>query len=115
MWQAESLALTPGVDPVLNVTLIDWGDNLEAKDWSERDKVRVETVLWQDISLAQMDAFEMLYLSGEFADEVWGTNGISAPGNDATVYSGSNRLAIPEHFVVATADRAPFKSYYLLA
>jgi len=94
MWQAESLELTPGADPALSVDLIDWGDNLEAKDWSERDKVRVETVLWKNITATPMDTFEMLWLSGEGMTEMWGTNGTAIPGNSATVYSGCARLTL---------------------
>ncbi|UCC22047.1 MAG: hypothetical protein JSW23_09610 [Planctomycetota bacterium] len=94
MWQAASLTLTPGVDPVLNVDLIDWGDNLEAVDWSDRSKVRVEVVLWQNISAAPMDGFEMFWISGEGQTEMWGTNTVVYDSNAATVYSGCARMTI---------------------
>ena len=44
-WQAENLTLVPGVDEPLFVHWVDWGDNLEAKAWSTRQVIRVETVL----------------------------------------------------------------------
>jgi hypothetical protein len=91
IWQAETLDASAA--PV-SVTWIDWGDNLEAVDWSERSKVRVEVVLWQDITAAPMNGFEMGWVSGLGADEVWGTNTTEYPSVDATVYSGCARLTI---------------------
>ena len=89
-WQAENIIPVAPVD----VTFIDWGDNLEAHPWTVRSLVRVETVLYQDISATPMWAFEMLYLEGEGIDEMWGTNGIEYLSDEATVYSGVARLTI---------------------
>lgn len=89
-WQAES-RMTPqgGVD----VSWIDWGDNLEARPWSETSVVRVEIVLIQDL-LAPMLAYEMLYVSGQGPDEMWGASTATYDSPQATVYSGCARLTI---------------------
>jgi hypothetical protein len=91
IWQAETL---DGTAAPVSVTWIDWGDNLEAVDWSERSKVRVEVVLWEDITAAPMNGFEMGWISGQGTDEVWGCNTVVYPSVDATVYSGCARLTI---------------------
>jgi len=91
IWQAES---ADGSAAPLSVNLIDWGDNLEAVDWNERSKVRTEVVLWQDITAAPMNGFEMGWISGLGADEMWGTNTVVYPSVEATVYSGCARLTI---------------------
>ena len=54
-WQAENLGLTESgladaTTGKLPVTFVDWGDNLEVKDWSTKQKIRVETRLLQDVS-----------------------------------------------------------------
>lgn len=98
-WQAESLTLIPGTDPVLKVSLIDWGDNLEAKDWTDKAIIRTETVLYQDISLAPMTGYEMIWLEGLGTDEVWGTTLATYQSDLATVYSGCARLTIQELLV----------------
>jgi len=91
IWQAES---ADGSAAPVSVTWIDWGDNLEAVDWSERSKVRVEMVLWQNITAAPMNGFDMGWISGEGITEMWGTNTVVYPSVDATVYSGCARLTI---------------------
>lgn len=91
-WQAESFELTPGVDPMLAVHYIDWGDNLEAKDWTTNSVVRVETVLYQDV--AGMEAFTMQQLWGQGVDEMWGTNTAIYDSTQATVYSHCARMTI---------------------
>lgn len=90
LWQAESMI---PAEPV-NVTWIDWGDNLEAHPWTVRSIVRTETVLYQDISAAPMVGFEMGHLWGAGTDEMWGTNTVQYASNLATVYSGVARLTI---------------------
>ena len=58
-WQAETLdAVAAGIKP-FSVDQIDWGDNLEARDWPASSQVRVETVLYQDMSADAMTGFEM--------------------------------------------------------
>ena len=89
-WQAESADWSGS--PV-DVTYIDWGDNLEARNWTTRSKVRVEAVLYQELS-TPLTAYEMSYISGQGMTEVWGTNGVQFDAYEATVYSHNARLVI---------------------
>ena len=82
-WQAGS---TDGSAAPVNVSWIDWGDNLEAHPWTLRSLVRTEVVLFQDL-VTTMQGYEMAYLGGEGIDEVWGTNGVQYASTQATVYS----------------------------
>jgi len=115
-WQAETLnAVTAGIMPLF-VDQIDWGDNLEARDWPAGSQVRVETVLYEDVSASAdaMTGFEMRYLFGEGSTEMWGSNGLvySTADTDAstdpwkssiaTVYSRCARLTIQK--LVGTRD-----------
>jgi len=98
-WQADNLSLVPGIDDPLDVSYIDWGDNLEARSWTERDRVRVEVVLWRDLLLdypeySGMLGYEMSYLYGEGPNEMWGTNTNTYAAELANVYSGYARLTI---------------------
>lgn len=91
IWQADSVdgSLAP-----VNVTTIDWGDNLEAHPWTIRSIVRTEVVLYQDISAAPMTGFEMEWLYGEGTTEMWGTNAVEYESDSATVYSVLARYTI---------------------
>jgi len=89
-WQAENLALTESGLPVtaegkIPVTFVDWGDNLEVKDWSTKQKIRVETRLLQNVgglvdpdpadpqSPNGMTGYSMLKYGDETGpDEMWG-------------------------------------------
>ena len=90
-WQAESKDGT--LEGPVDVSWIDWGDNLEARSWYETSVVRVETVLLKDL-LTPMLGFEMAYLWGEGETEMWGTNTVTFASPQATVYSGVARLTI---------------------
>lgn len=94
-WQAESLdAVTAGSGEVA-VDLIDWGDNLEARSWPFGSQVRVETVLYLNVT-PTMTAYTMQIedetVSG--LGEVWGTDFVKYDSPEATVYSGMARLVI---------------------
>lgn len=89
-WQAESV-VDPG-GPV-DVSWIDWGDNLEARPWNENSVVRVEVVLIEDLT-TPMESFDMLFVSGQGVDEMWGATGVTSPSDQATVYSHCARLVI---------------------
>ncbi len=67
-WQAESMDAGPGH----TVDVIDWGDNIEVKDWKIGNPVRVETGLYDTTLDAPMDRYEMCYISGQGQTEVWG-------------------------------------------
>ena len=90
-WQAENRNLSESGLPLtaenkIPVTYVDWGDNLEVKDWSTKQKIRVETRLLQDVStLADTDVAGpdtagtgmTGYLMGKYGevtgpDEMWG-------------------------------------------
>ena len=106
-WQADN-AEAPGTP----VTHVDWGDNLEAKDWSVGSKVRVETVLFDNTLESPMTGYEMCYVSGAMSqDELWGAKVTSGGGagplaraasydavltedNSAIIYSDGGRLTI---------------------
>jgi len=113
LWQAYSEDWSGS--PV-DVTWIDWGDNLESVDWYTRSKVRIEVVLTKDLDLEStpMLQYGMRHLSGWGIDELWGlaTDGVvwgdeSNPdqaiyyttpefldGYQATIYSACARLTI---------------------
>jgi hypothetical protein len=91
VWQADSV---DGSAAPVNLTTIDWGDNLEAHPWTIRSIVRTEAVLYQDISAAPMTGYVMKWLEGEGTTEMWGTNGVEYLSNDATVYSVLARYTI---------------------
>lgn len=88
----------------VDVDWIDWGDNLESVDWYTRSQVRIEVVLFKDLS-SPMTEYEMRHVSGWGIDEVHGLaterNGevLTNPGNKATVYSPCARLTIQKLLV----------------
>jgi hypothetical protein len=97
-WQADSVLATPN-----SVTTIDWGDNLESKDWKLGTVVRVETGLYDSVLDAAMTRYEMCYISGSGTDEVWGLRVTGSAGNyvpvsfestEAMVYTAGARLTI---------------------
>lgn len=79
-WQADTL-----VAPGNSVANVDWGDNLEAKDWRVGQVVRVETALYADVSTAPMTGYEMCYISGSGQTEVWGAQVQSGGGGMDTM------------------------------
>ncbi len=99
VWQAENAVVTPNA-----VTTIDWGDNLESKDWRAGQVVRVETGLYDEALPAAMTKYEMCYISGSGTTEVWGArvtdNGdgtytpVTTESNVAMVYTAAARLTI---------------------
>lgn len=102
IWQAESLDATTGEttygDSLLPIVTfevdeVDWGDNLEARDWNVNSIVRVETVLWQTLDVP-MTGYEMSFLYGQGPSEMWGTTTSLVESAEATVYSGCARLTI---------------------
>lgn len=94
-WQAQSANAVSEGHGTVNVSAIDWGDNLEAKSWSYGSRVRVETVLYKTLG-TPMTGYTMKVedetVSGPA--EVWGTNGSTYQSTEANVYSGMARLVI---------------------
>lgn len=89
-WQADNYVVSA---PPMGVSLVDWGDNLEARAWTINSVVRCETVLYQTL-VEPMAAFTMLQLYGSGVGEMWGTTGQTYESDLATVYSGCARFTI---------------------
>ena len=90
-WQAENTAATGPVD----VSQIDWGDNLEARQWAAGQQVRVETTLFKDLT-TPMQAYNMLVLSGSGTSEMQGTDGNTFDSSQAIIFSRAARLTIQQ-------------------
>ena len=98
-WQAGSLSAA-GTGPVV-VDSVDWGDDLEAKDWSLTSMVRLEHVL-TEVLASTLTEYTMRHTSGWGIDEVHGLS--VTPGapdqvealesTRATVFSSCARLTI---------------------
>lgn len=101
-WQAENIVL-----PGNAVAELDWGDNIEVKDWNVGPPVRVETALYADRTEDTMTGYLMCHVSGKGTDEVWGaqvaTGGSGGGGGqslitydstEALVYTAGARLTI---------------------
>jgi hypothetical protein len=104
-WQAGNTTA-----PAIPVTIVDWGDKLEARDaGSQQQAIRVETSLYAAADPA-MTRYEMCYVSGQGPDEIWGLRVTEVPGalpddpvtyaavttksGDAMVYTAGARLTI---------------------
>jgi len=87
-WQAENLA----VPEDHAVTTIDWGDNIEVRDWTVGNPVRVETSLFDDTLDATMNQYEMCWISGRGSDEVWGAKVDKPVGSEASTVEGSTAM-----------------------
>ena len=82
-WQADNVELADSglalSDGRLPVTYLDWGDNLEAKDWSTKQMVRVETRLLQKVD--GMTGYVMKKVFGQGQTEMWGVLGKQVPAD----------------------------------
>jgi hypothetical protein len=105
VWQAASRSMVR--TPVV-VDLIDWGDNLESKDWTTTSHVRTEVVLLEARAVGDVDhvrwplrEYAMRHTSGWGRGELHGLEAtdpagvpVYGPGDRATVYSNCARLTI---------------------
>jgi len=89
-WQAENV---DGSGSPVQVSWIDWSDNIESQIWTIRSIVRTEVVLFQDLA-TPLTGYEMAWLWGSGTDEMWGTNGVQYPSSQATVFSWLARYTI---------------------
>ena len=89
-WQAENV---DGTAAPVNVSWVDWGDNLEGKPWPVGQQLRVETTLLEDLTTA-MQGYTMKVLYGSGSTEMQGTNGVAYDSTQAIIYSGAARLTI---------------------
>ena len=120
-WQSENAdaSAIPGL-PItdqgkLPITYVDWGDNLEAKDWRTGMHVRVETKMLQDVSgltdpepadtadATGMTGYTMMKVGGQGQDEQWGVmavpdasvwHAVAAQSDQAIVYTSQACLTI---------------------
>lgn len=86
-WQAYWVANAAATAPV-QISHIDVADNLESRPWRTSSTVRVEMVPFAvttpfKTATNPMQGFEMVYVSGQGTDEVWG-----AKANTTTPISG---------------------------
>lgn len=94
-WQAANWS---PAEPMY-IDLIDWGDNLESKDWSIRSNVRTELVLYENLTIPVLN-YAMRHVSGWGKNEMHGLqtdlgdNPILAEGSIATMYSHNVRFTI---------------------
>ena len=92
-WQAENLVLSGS-----SVSSLDWGDNIEVKDWNVGTPVRVETALYADRTDDPMTGYLMCHVSGKGTDEVWGaqvttgTGGMGGGGQSLITYDSTEAL-----------------------
>ncbi len=89
-WQAQS---ADGSGAPVDVSWIDWGDNMESQVWTIRSLLRTEVVLYKDLA-TPMIGYEMAYLWGDGLEEVWATNGAQYASSQATVYSWLARYTV---------------------
>ena len=103
LWQAENMVAEGN-----SVTSLDWGDNIEVKDWTVGSPVRIETALYAllgselnaGFGVETMTGYEMCYVEGSGPSENWGA--ILDTGNslkeyeslEAMVYTAGARLTI---------------------
>jgi uncharacterized membrane protein YgcG len=97
-WEAESrdnVDYPYGVD----VDVIDWGDNLESVPWYLNSVVRVETVLFKNVSDAPMLGYTMHRLWDQGPEEMHGASGPAPEATmttqtEARIYTDCARLTI---------------------
>ncbi len=90
-WQAESVDGTT-LGGEIGVEL-DWADNLTRQTWTDKSKVRVEIVLFEELA-TPLKGYNMFSLGGTQLDEVFVTNTTTYAATVATVYSNVARLKI---------------------
>lgn len=96
-WQAYAANATD----LMNIDLIDWGDNLESVPWTLTSRVRTEVVLYENL-LEPVREYAMRHVYGWGTDELHGLQTtteqnpvpIYGPGTQATVFSPHARLTI---------------------
>lgn len=88
-WQAENTVATAPV----NVSQIDWGDNIESRTLSLTSPIRVETTLLENLTTT-MTGFTMYSAGGTKDAELFGTDKSTYSSTQADIYSGCARLTI---------------------
>lgn len=88
-WQAASAI--PAAETA--ITGVDWGDNLEARNWPAGSKIRTEVVLFKTLE-TPMTGYTMRHLYGQGTSEMWGTNTVTYDSLEATLYSHCVRYVI---------------------
>jgi len=97
IWQAESADWS---DTPVYIDRLDWGDSIEAVDWTVNSKVRCEMSLYKDIDeLSPMRQYLMYHVDGWGITEMWGISKdgevpVKDDGLRASVYTPCARLTI---------------------
>jgi len=95
IWQAYNIE----ADEPMFIDLLDWGDNLEAKDWNLSSHVRTELSLYENLQTPVLQ-YMMRHVQGWGNNEMHGLQTylderpVLGPGNIATIYSHNSRLTI---------------------
>ena len=106
-WQAGTTAAPIGTN--VDIEWLDWGDDLESKDWTLKSMVRIEHVLSEAVETPMLE-YVMRHTSGWGTDEVHGLS-VMPTGQTVewvdnslpTVYSACARLTI-QRLTVARDD-----------
>lgn len=88
-WQAQN---APATEPV-EISQVDWGDNIESRSLPLGKPIRVETTLLKDLDTPML-GFSMYSAYGSQEAEVFGTDGTTYESAQATIYSACARLTI---------------------
>ncbi|MBK7408536.1 MAG: hypothetical protein IPJ40_11035 [Saprospirales bacterium] len=105
-WQASTFVPIGGNDATPE--WVDWGDNLESKSWTNKSIVRTEVSfratdvltpvseqpIYQHIPGGNPARFEMVHVSGQGIDEVWGTTSNPILADTAMVYTNKAYVVI---------------------
>jgi hypothetical protein len=103
-WQASTFIPTNGFDATPE--WVDWGDNLESKPWTNKSIVRTEvsfraTDVLDPVMHTHLpggaltpERFEMLHVSGQGTDEVWGATKDLLLADTAMVYTNKAYVVI---------------------
>lgn len=87
-WQADNR-----VAPGNAVTSLDWGDNIEVKDWKVGNPVRIETALYADLGEETMTGYLMCHVEGRGQGEVWGAQVQTGKGGPSGELGGAETRA----------------------
>lgn len=70
------------------VSYVNWGDNLETGQWSDRSVIRVETTPFFDLGAPSVvfRGFQMWHVAGQGPSEMWGLRATDADTPSAYVY-----------------------------
>lgn len=101
LWQAENI-----VAPGNEISSLDWGDNIEVKDWNVGNPVRIETALYADRTSDPMTGYLMCHIDGRGQDEVWGAQVQSGMGEDSSSNEDMSVQAMSDSLIEFESEEA---------